>query len=77
MGKVYTSLIKRTARKLLEMHPGEVSEDFERNKELVSKYVDVKSRKLRNQIAGYLTRLVKLSKKAEVLPQEAEVSDEG
>lgn len=77
VGKVYTSLIKRTARKLLEMYPGEASEDFEKNKELVSKYVDVRSRKLRNQIAGYLTRLVKLSKKAEVLPQEAEVSDEG
>lgn len=60
----------------MEMYPGEVSEDFEKNKELVAKYVDVKSKKLRNQIAGYLTRLVKLSKKVEVLPQTAEVSDE-
>ncbi|MCX8184586.1 MAG: 30S ribosomal protein S17e [Sulfolobales archaeon] len=76
MGKIYTSLIKRSARKLMEMYPGEVSEDFEKNKELVAKYVDVKSKKLRNQIAGYLTRLVKLSKKVEVLPQTAEVSDE-
>ncbi|MEM0196140.1 MAG: 30S ribosomal protein S17e [Sulfolobales archaeon] len=76
MGKVYTSLIKRTARKLMELYPGEVSEDFEKNKEVVFKYLDVKSKKLRNQIAGYLTRLVKLSKRAEVLPQEAEVSDE-
>ncbi|MEM2006389.1 MAG: 30S ribosomal protein S17e [Sulfolobales archaeon] len=76
MGKVYTSLIKRTARKLVELYPGEVSEDFEKNKEVVSRYLDVKSKKLRNQIAGYLTRLVKLSKKVEVLPQEAEVSDE-
>ena len=77
MGKVYTSVVKRTARKLLELYPGEVSEDFERNKELVSRYLDVKSRRLRNQIAGYLTRLIKLSKKAEALPQEVEVSDEG
>ncbi len=70
-------MVKRAARKLLELYPGEVSEDFEKNKELVSKYLDVKSKKLRNQVAGYLTRLVKLSKKAEVLPQEAEISDEG
>ncbi|MEM1930629.1 MAG: 30S ribosomal protein S17e [Sulfolobales archaeon] len=76
MGKVYTSLIKRTARKLMELYPGEVSEDFEKNKEVVLKYLDIKSKKLRNQIAGYLTRLVKLSKRAEVPPQEAEVSDE-
>lgn len=61
----------------MELYPGEVSEDFERNKEVVSRYLDVRSKKLRNQVAGYLTRLVKLSKRAEALPQEAEVSDEG
>lgn len=76
MGKVYTSLIKRTARKLMELYPGEVSEDFEKNKEVASKYLEVKSKRLKNQVAGYLTRLVKLSKKVEVLPQEAEVPDE-
>ena len=62
MGKVRPSLIKRTARTLLEMYPREVSEDFELNKELVDKYVYLKSKKLRNQIAGYLTHLVKLQK---------------
>jgi len=63
MGKVRISLVKRTARKLLELYPSEVSDDFEANKQLVSKYVYVKSKKLRNQIAGYLTHLVKLQKK--------------
>lgn len=76
MGKVYTSLIKRTARKLMELYPGEISEDFEKNKEVVSKYLDIKSKKLRNQVAGYLTRLVKMAKKVEASLQEAEVSDE-
>ena len=63
MGKVRPSLIKRTARVLLEAHPSEVSDDFEQNKELVNKYVYLKSKKLRNQIAGYLTHLVKLQKR--------------
>jgi len=63
MGKVRISLIKRTARKLLELYPNEVSDNFEANKQLVSKYVYVKSKKLRNQIAGYLTHLVKLQKR--------------
>jgi small subunit ribosomal protein S17e len=76
MGKVYTSLVKRTARKLLELYPGEVSEDYARNKELVSKYLDVRSKKLRNQVAGYLTRLVRLSKKSVAALEELEVSDE-
>lgn len=60
MGKVRTSLVKRTARRLLELFPNEISSDFNVNKELVKKYVHVKSKKLRNQIAGYLTRLVRL-----------------
>ena len=77
MGKVYTSLVKRTARKLMELCPGEVSEDFAKNKELVSKYLDVRSKKLRNQVAGYLTRLVRLSKRAAEIPEETEVSNEG
>jgi small subunit ribosomal protein S17e len=76
MGKVYTSLIKRTARKLMELYPSEVSEDFEKNKELVSKYLDIRSRKLRNQVAGYLTRLVKASKEPAVPVQETGAPDE-
>ncbi len=76
MGKVYTSLVKRTARKLLELYPGEVSEDYARNKELVSKYLDVRSKKLRNQVAGYLTRLVRFSKKSAAALEQLEISDE-
>jgi len=68
MGKVRPSLIKRTARALLEMYPSEVSGDFELNKELVDKYVYLKSKKLRNQIAGYLTHLVKLQKRGGETP---------
>lgn len=63
MGKVRIALVKRAARKLLELYPHEVSTDFEKNKELVSKYVYLKSKKLRNQIAGYLTHLAKLRAK--------------
>lgn len=60
MGKVRTTLVKRTARMLLEQFPNEVSTDFNANKELVKKYVYIKSKKMRNQIAGYLTRLARL-----------------
>ncbi len=69
MGKVRIALVKRTARKLLELYPHEVSTDFEKNKELVNKYVYLKSKKLRNQIAGYLTHLAKL--RARGLQREA------
>jgi len=60
VGKIRTVVVKRTARKLLESFPNEVSTDFNANKELVKKYVYVRSKKLRNQIAGYLTRLARM-----------------
>ena len=60
MGKVRTSVVKRVAWKLLDLYPNEVTADFNSNKELVKKYVYIKSKKLRNQIAGYLTHLVKI-----------------
>jgi small subunit ribosomal protein S17e len=72
MGNVRISLVKRTARMLLEMFPNEVSIDFEKNKELVSKYVEVKSKKLRNQIAGYLTHLKRIQEK-ESIKEEAKI----
>ncbi len=60
MGKVRTAIVKRTAKKLLELFPDKVSTDFNTNKELVKTYVHTKSKKLRNQIAGYLTRLARM-----------------
>lgn len=62
MGKVRIGLVKRTARRLISTHPDLFSEDFQQNKELVRKLVTVNSKKLRNQIAGYITHLVKIQK---------------
>lgn len=60
MGKVRIGIVKRTARKLLTLYPDMFKPEFQYNKELVSKLVSTKSKKLRNQIAGYITHLVKL-----------------
>ena len=60
MGKVRIGLVKRTARKLLAMYPDLFTDDFEHNKRVVRELVDTDSKKLRNQIAGYVTRLVRL-----------------
>jgi len=57
MGRIKTLLVKNIAEKLFEEHGSEFTTDFEKNKELVKKYVDIKSKKLRNVVAGYITRL--------------------
>ncbi len=60
LGKVRTSLVKRIAWQVLEQNPNVFTKDFENNKRELSKLLVVKSKKLRNQIAGYITHLVKI-----------------
>lgn len=62
MGRIKTQLVKRTTLQLLSRHPEKFSEDFVANKEFVNKLLNVHSSKLRNTVAGYLTRLVKVRK---------------
>jgi len=59
MGRIKTTLIKRTGKKLFKEHRDEFKSDFEENKKIVEKFADIPSKKLRNVIAGYITRLVK------------------
>ena len=59
MGRIKTTLIKRTGKKLYSEHKDEFKDKFEYNKKIVDGLVDVQSKKLRNIIAGYVTRLVK------------------
>lgn len=65
MGKVRIGLVKRTARKLMSLYPNLFTIDFQQNKELVSKLTKISSKKLRNQIAGYITHLVKIQLKTQ------------
>ena len=59
MGRVKLQLIKRTTRHLMEEHKEDFKEDFDENKKIVSKYTTVSNNKLRNKIAGYVTKLMK------------------
>ena len=63
MGKVRTTLVKRTARKLLAEYRDLFKRDFEHNKRVVSQLIEYRSKKLRNQIAGYITHLIKIEER--------------
>lgn len=62
MGRIKTILIKRTAHKLLEKHKHAFKRDFEGNKKAVTGYAEIPSKKLRNAVAGYISRLMKREK---------------
>lgn len=62
MGRIKTKLIKRTTIGLYKDHSDEFKEDFNENKTIVEKYLKMPSNKLRNIVAGYITRLVRSKK---------------
>lgn len=59
MGRIKTKLIKRVGHKLVKTHPTLFTKDFEHNKNSMAGVADIKTNKLRNVIAGYVTRLVR------------------
>ena len=56
MGKIRPTYIKRVAIELVEKYPKVFTADFETNKVLVSKLTNVGTVRMRNLIAGYVTR---------------------
>ncbi len=57
MGKVRTDTVKRTSRELIRRFPERFTGEFESDKEAVNDLVVTQSKRLRNRIAGYVTRL--------------------
>ena len=61
MGKIKSKLIKRSANELLKKEI-EFSEDFNENKRILGANT-MPSKKIRNQMAGYISRLKKQKRK--------------
>jgi small subunit ribosomal protein S17e len=57
LGKVRTETVKRAARELIERYPEKFTNEYEANKASVNQVLKAPSKKLRNRIAGYVTRL--------------------
>jgi len=64
--------VKRIARELIERYPDRFTADFENNKKGVQSLTTVSSVKLRNRIAGYVTRLLSTQDAQESEQNESE-----
>lgn len=62
MGRIKTLQIKRITRELMRLHADKFTGSYEENKKILNGLILTQSKKLRNIIAGYVTRLVKQSK---------------
>jgi small subunit ribosomal protein S17e len=65
LGKVRPEAVKKIAREMIKRYPDRFTTDFEENKKLLESLLEISSIRLRNRIAGYITRLAAIAKAAE------------
>ena len=65
MGRVKTTAVKNLARDLLEEHGKKFTADFEKNKKIIDEVRPIKSKKIRNIVAGYIAKVMKRIEKTE------------
>ncbi|MCW4046556.1 MAG: 30S ribosomal protein S17e [Candidatus Bathyarchaeota archaeon] len=56
MGKVKTEQIKRIGKELMKLYPTRFSSSFDDNKRMVNLLARGVTKRVRNQIAGYITQ---------------------
>jgi ribosomal protein S17E len=59
MGRIKTIFVKRVGRELFEANADKFTEDYSKNKEIVSQLADIQSKKMLNIVTGYITTLKK------------------
>ncbi len=75
LGKVRPEHVKKVARELIELYPDKFNTDFQSNKKVIESLARISSTKLRNRIAGYITRLLSTAQKEEIEETE-EIEEE-
>lgn len=65
MGRIKTSEVKTATFSLLQTYTDKFSADFEKNKSMLNELnIVIESKRLRNQVAGYITRKMRTKKAA-------------
>jgi len=69
--------IKRLSYEVLDKHKSKFGEDFADNKKLLDEFAIVRSKGLKNEVAGYITKFIKKEKReAEFKQSQADESIE-
>ncbi|MBI2675375.1 MAG: 30S ribosomal protein S17e [Candidatus Aenigmarchaeota archaeon] len=63
MGSIKATAIKVLTNEIFSKNKGKFSEKFDENKKALGEVLQIRSKRVRNSIAGYITRLAKNSKK--------------
>lgn len=60
MGRIKTQMIKRLTFQVLKEHKEDLKNSFEENKKVIDDLLNHPGKKIRNIVAGYVTRLMKI-----------------
>uniref|UniRef100_A0A7E4VPA0 Small ribosomal subunit protein eS17 n=1 Tax=Panagrellus redivivus TaxID=6233 RepID=A0A7E4VPA0_PANRE len=66
MGRVRTKTVKKASRSIIEKYYTKLTHDFDTNKRIIDEIAVVPTKRLRNQIAGFITHLMKRIEKGPV-----------
>lgn len=76
MGKVKTEQVKHLGKNLMARYPEKFNTNFDDNKVAVDKLTTGTTTRIRNKVAGYITRTMSLSKEIPADDQEDLLEDE-
>jgi len=62
MGRITPTQIQRIGKELIHKYPKKFGIDFDKNKKQVDELAEIQTKKLRNRLAGFITRKVKNKK---------------
>ncbi|NIP61456.1 MAG: hypothetical protein GWN01_00670 [Nitrosopumilaceae archaeon] len=69
--------VRKISIEILDKHPSQFGDDFTENKKTLEKIAVVRSKQLRNKIAGFITKYIKKEARHEEQLQNVQESQEG
>ncbi len=72
MGKVKTEQIKHLGKELMTRFPGKFTINFDENKRAVDELTKGATTRVRNKVAGYITRTIALAQSSSEMDTEIE-----
>lgn len=64
MGRIKQKGVKVLATELMRQHTGKFTTNFEKNKKILGELLPIKYKKIRNLLAGYITKKMSQAKAA-------------
>lgn len=68
MGKIRTEIVKRISLELVDRYERSLTTEFEQNKQFLKEIGLDTSKKMRNRIAGYITRIMTIEQSSPEAP---------